>query len=252
MPVKAKYTRLLMGSDGAGGAWDFSGVSNSLETSVAIDALEDTGFQADAKTFVAGDPAGDIKQAGYFHDTDPGSLEEELANAIDDEALLYVAAIYGTHAAAPAAPVAYVAPQTNAANMTLGTKVGALITLSGSWGGGTGLLRGVQIYRGTLSATGAQSYIDLGAAGSNGGTAYLFVTLVTGTATNATCTIQSDDNTDFSSPATEGTFTFSDEGCYAIALTGTIDRYVRLNCTSKGGATSFAVVAIIVVTGVTM
>ena len=74
MPVKARHTRLLMGSDGAGYAYDFSGVSNSLETSLAIDSLEDTGFQSD-RTFVAGDSKGDIKQAGYFHDSGAGSFE---------------------------------------------------------------------------------------------------------------------------------------------------------------------------------
>ena len=56
--------------------------------------------------------------------------------------------------------------------------------------------------------------------GSDGGTAYLFVTTITGTATNATITVQSDDNTSFTSPATEGTFTFSDEGVYVVTMTG--------------------------------
>lgn len=251
MPVKARHTRLLMGSDGAGYAYDFSGVSNSLETSLAIDSLEDTGFQSD-RTFVAGDSKGDIKQAGYFHDSGAGSFEETLAEAMDGGDLLYVAALYGTNAVAPNAAVAYVAPQTNGSSIKLSAKVGNLITLDGGWGSGTGIVRGKLAGSGTIAATGALDYIDLGAMGSDGGTAYLFVTTITGTATNATITVQSDDNTSFTSPATEGTFTFSDEGVYVVTMTGDVDRYIRLNCTSKGGATSFAVFGIVAVNGVTM
>ncbi|WP_230685363.1 hypothetical protein, partial [Streptococcus pneumoniae] len=84
-----------------------------------------------------------------------------------------------------------------------------LITANGSWFDGTGIKRGLQVYRGTISATGTTTYIDTGAVGSAGGYAWIWITAVTGTATNATILIQSDDNTGFSSPATEATFTFS-------------------------------------------
>jgi hypothetical protein len=36
-----------------------------------------------------------------------------------------------------------------------------------------------------------------------------------------------------------------------LSITGGVDRYVRLNCTSKGGATSFDLTALIAVTGIT-
>ena len=46
-----------------------------------------------------------------------------------------------------------------------------------------------------------------------------------------------------------GTFTFSAKGAYEIALTSTVDRYVRLNCTGLGGATNFTVVGVVGVAG---
>jgi hypothetical protein len=77
------------------------------------------------------------------------------------------------------------------------------------------------------------------------------VQTITGTATNASIVLQSDDNTGFSTPGTECTFTFSAVGGYEQAISGTVDRYVRLNCSSMGGATSFVVVCVAAVSGVT-
>ena len=68
---------------------------------------------------------------------------------------------------------------------------------------------------------------------------------------NATITVQSDDNTGFATPATEGTFTFSAVGGQEIALSGAVDRYVRLNATSLGGATNYTVVGVIALSGIT-
>lgn len=251
MPIKSTYTRVLVGSNGAGGAWDFSSVSNSLEVSLQGNSLEDTRFQDSARTYVVGDVTGNISQAGYYDNTGAGTFEQEIAESIANAETLYVAALLGT----ASTPIpAYVSQATNTQDMTITTPVSELITLSGSWGAGTGILRGLHVWGGTFSATGAQTtpgYVDFGAAGSAGGKAWLWVTTVTGTATNATVTVESDDNTSFSSAATEGTFTFSGVGCYPITLSGTIDRYIRLNCTSKGGATSFVVRAVVAISGLT-
>jgi len=197
---------------------------------------------------VMGDPKGSIKQSGYYDNSGAGYMEQEIAESIANAELLYIAALLGTDTPACAA---YVAPATNTENMANSAPVANLITFKGSWGSGTGVKRGLRLYTGTLSATGGQTYIDITTPGAAGGQGYLFVTTITGSATNATCTVQSDDNTGFASPTTLGTFTFSATGAYAVALGTTVDRYVRLNCTSKGGATSFAVTAIVAVNGVT-
>lgn len=243
--VKATYTRLLVNQ------WDFSGVSNSLEVALENAREDVTTFQATGKEFLATDTSGTISQQGYFADAAAGEFEQEIQDSIDDTDTLYVAALFGTNT--EACP-AYVARATNTSGMTLAAQTPGVITVSGEWFQGTGIQRGLRVWTGTFSATGAQTspaYIDLGSAGAAGGNAWLFVQTITGSATNATITLESDDNTGFTSAATECTFTFSAVGAQEQALSGAIDRYLRLNCTSKGGATSFVVVCVAAVSGVT-
>lgn len=245
MARKGRYTRLLVNE------FDFSGVSNSLEVAFDVERIDTTPFQATGSESIAGDTTGTITSSGYFTDVTAGNFEKEMYDALAGSESVYVGALFGTDTAACPA---YVARAANVAGLTIASPVDGVITVNGEWTQGTGVLRGLRVWSGTFSATGAQTspgYIDLGAAGAAGGMAWLFVQSITGSATNATVTLESDDNTSFTSAATEGTFTFSAVGGYEIALSGTVDRYVRLNCTSKGGATSFVVVGIAAVSGVT-
>lgn len=244
--IKATQTRLLVGT--SSDAWDFSGVTNSAEVSLSGEKIENTRFQDTAKTFTTGDVSGSITQAGYFDATGADTLEQEMAAITANNTLAYVGVIFGT---SEATPVAYVAPSTNVEGMKISAPIGGLITIDGSWFDGQGIKRGFQVYRGTISATGATAYIDIGAAGSLGGFAWIWITTVTGTATNAAIKLQSDDDTDFSSAADEGTFTFSGTKAIEVALSGAVDRYLRLNTTSLGGATSFVVAVVAAVKGVT-
>jgi len=132
--------------------------------------------------------------------------------------------------------------------------VDGALAVNGGWNGGSGIKRGLRVWSGTFSATGAQStpaYIDIGAAGTAGGFAYLHIQAITGAATDAVILVESDTATNFASAATEATFTFSAVGAQEQAMAGTVNRYIRLNCTDLGGATNFTVVAIACVSGVT-
>lgn len=246
MAILATKTRLVVGSSSE--AWDFSGISNSLEVALAGEKIENTRFQDTAKTFTTGDVSGTLSQNGYFDSTGAGSFEQEMAEAMANIETLYVGAVFGTD---QATPVAYIAPSTNLEGLKISAPIGGLITLQGSWFDGQGIKRGFQVYRGTISATGASAHIDVGAVGSNGGFAWIWITTITGTATSAGINLQSDDNTDFSSAATEATFTFSGKKAIEVAMTGTVDRYLRLNTTSLGGATNFTVLVVAAVSGVT-
>lgn len=249
---KGRYTRLLVGS--TAGAWDFSGVSNSLEVALNVERLETTAFQETGATSIAGDTSGTLTQNGYYQNPAAGEFEQEMAAAIASTTSLFVAALFGTDT--DACP-AYVAPAANAAGLTLGSEVAGLITASGEWAQGTGILRGLRVWQGTISATGAQTspgYIDLGAAGAAGGTAWIWVRAVTGTATNAAIVLQSSTATGFGSPTTRATFTFSSATGRTQQQSmgaGVVDRYLRLNTTSMGGATSFEVTVIAAVRGIT-
>jgi hypothetical protein len=242
MAVRAAYTRLLVDE------FDFSGESNGLDVSISAKAEDCTVFQETAQTYLTTGIEAMIKQKGYFLNSAAGTFEKEIAEGILASDAVTVAALFGTDTAACPA---YVLRSATTNEFELASKADSVLTLGGGWIPGNGVFRGLRMFTGTISATGTQTYIDLGAAGSAGGYAWLFVQSISGTATSATITVQSDDNTGFATPATEGTFTFSAVGTQEMELSATVDRYVRLNCTSKGGATSFVVVAVIAVYGVT-
>lgn len=243
--VRSRYTRLLVNQ------FDFSGISNALEVAYEVERIDATAFQDTGSTSLALSTAATITQNGYFQNAAAGEFEQEVWESMANSETLYVAALFGTDTPACAA---HVARATNTGKLNIKAEIAGLITVGGEWFQGVGALYGRRVWSGTFSATGAQTtpgYIDLGAAGAAGGYVWLFVQSITGTATNATINVQSDDNTGFSSPATEATFTFGAVGGYEQAMSGAVDRYLRLNVTSMGGATNFTVVAIAAVSGVT-
>ncbi len=242
--IHGRYTKLWVDE------FDLSSQNNSLDMSIAVDGLDGTAFQDTGAVTYAGIPTGKIAQKGYFTGKANGMNEDVLYDRLG-VATATVAALFGT---ADTGCPAYVSRTTGAEKMMIATTPNALMMIDGDWVNGGGIIRGLRMWEGTFSATGAQTspgYIDVGAVGSAGGYAYLFVQTITGSATNATITVESDDNTSFTSAAVEGTFTFSAVGVQTMTLSATVDRYVRLNCTAKGGATSFVVGAIVCVAGVT-
>jgi len=236
MATQARYTRFIVDE------FDFSGDSNGLDVEVTGERIENTRFQDSAKRYIAGIPELMLSQQGYF-EAGTDSIEEELYARLGT-GTANVAAIFGTD---ETNPPSYVLPAVNAHEYNVTAATGELITLSSSWQQYG--YRGIQVYRGTLSSTGAQTSVDFGSAGSNGGYAYLFVTGITGSATNATIDVES--SSDDASFASEGTFTFSDVGSSSVTMTGTVNQYIRANLTSLGGATDITCVLIVCVTGVT-
>ncbi len=242
MPVAAKYTKLLIDE------FDFSGDSNSLSVALTAAALPTTGFQATGETFIAGLTGGSLSHGGYYSGKGAGYIEQELKARLGTSTAVYVGALFGTNGVARA----YVLDTTWGSNLGMEMPVDGVITLSGEWPAVAGLRRGLVVFDGTISATGGTDSVDFGAAGSAGGECYLFVQTVTGTATNATIDIESDADDDFGSGATvEGEFDFSAVGVTKVTMSGDVLQYIRLNCTSLGGATSFRVVAVVCVDGVT-
>ncbi|MFZ1755035.1 MAG: hypothetical protein WBO46_14960 [Caldilineaceae bacterium] len=242
MAVAAKHTKLLIDE------FNFSGDSNSLSLTTAVAALEDTGFQATGTTFVPGLPSGSLSHGGYYSGKGAGYVEQELKARLGTASTVYVAALFGTNGVARA----YVLDTTWGSNLSMEMPIDGLITLSGEWPGVGKLRRGLVVFDGTISATGGQTSVDFGAAGSVGGEAYLFVQAITGTATDATIDVESDADDNFAAGATvEGTFTFSLASVQKVTMSGAVLRYIRINATDMGGATDFRVVAVVCVDGVT-
>lgn len=240
MAIKGTYTRILVDQ------FDFSGVSNSVDVAIDSEEFDVTAFQDEGNVFLTGVSGGTITQNGYFDGGAAGGYEAEVYTRLGSTASHVVAVLFGTQTTGCPA---YVLPGTDSREMTIASPVSGIVTLNGTWGEGSGIRRGLRVFGGTISATGAQTSVDFALAGSTGGVAYVFVQTITGSATNATIVVQSSSNN--STFDNEGTATFSAVGVQTVALTGTVNRYIRLDCTSLGGATSFVVVGVVCVNGVT-
>lgn len=242
MPVRGYQTKILIDQ------LDLSGYTNALQVECPVGVLEYQVLQNAGTLKLPSYPTPMITQNGYVS----GATADEIHDALDDRLAadndVTVGVILGT---ALAQPVAYVLPTTYNGQLRIDAPVANLITINGQWPSGTSrLYRGFQAHYGVISATGAQTGIDFGAAGSAGGRAFLFVQAKTGTITSATIKVQSDSDVGFGTASDEGTFTFSALGAFAIDLSGTVNRYVRINTTSLGGATNFTVLAVVCVAGV--
>ena len=240
--IKGINTRILVGG------YLLSSQTNSTNMQAANNSVETTPFEATAKEYVTLPPDANIDLNGYLtFDTATNATFEKRLHALlttaDTVGLIY----YNT---AVAGSPAYVMPSAYTDNMQIQAPVAGVVTVNGSYTSAVGVRRGICVYSGTVSATGTTTPIDLGAVGSAGGYAYLHVTAEGGTGTNADIDIESA-TTSGGTYASEGTFTFSGIGDYSLTLSGTVNRYVRLNVTDLGGATSWTVHAIVCVDGVT-
>lgn len=241
MPIRATNSLLLIDNV------DFTPQTTSWSVTAQAQGLDCTNLASTALTYALGLPGGKIEHKGFYTGVGAGYLMYELRTRIASGGNGVVTVLADTTATpAPAYTL------TGSYDESLKVDAPApnqLITVDGSWM--TNELRcGKRIYNGTLSGTGNQTAVDFGSAGSAGGVFVLHVTGIVGTATNASFVVASS-TTQGGSYTTRGTITFSAVEGYTATIAGTIDRWVRLGCTSLGGATSITVQAIVAVTNVT-
>lgn len=243
MAGNARYTRVLVGG------YLLSSQTNSITISTEAERQDTTPFEATGKEYVVMPPESTIDISGYttVSATDTGTWEKMTRDTFTTADT--VTRIYSESSTYTGQP-ADVLPNAMASTLQMDFPADGVMTLNASFASSSGLRHGICVYSGTISATGATTAIDLGAAGSAGGVAYLHVTTETGTGTNADIDVESA-TTQGGTYASEGTFTFSGIGDYTLSLSGTVNRWVRLNCTDLGSATSWVVHAIVCVDGVT-
>lgn len=242
MPIKACYTRVLIDR------YDLSGNSNNVELTVDANALEYNVFQNCATQSIPGDPTAQIAHSGYFS-AEVGNLESIFNARLGDAASTWpLGVILGTN---QTIPVGYILESTYNGQLKIEAKTKSLITVAGLWQPqGARLYRGYQLWAGTISATGPKTGVDFGAAGAAGGRAWLWFHGQVGTVTNGVIAVESDDNAGFTTATSRGTFTFSTSGVHHLEIDlATVERYLRINATSLGGATSYNVTVVAGVSG---
>lgn len=246
-PVRGKNARIIV--DG----YDLTGQSSGIIVESNVGVLEWMVLMADGVNKEAGLADIRITHNGYMFGKDAGDLQREIESRILSGAATVVAATLGAHYAAPIAPPAYIIPTSFAQQLRIETPVAGLMTVNGSWPtGDERAYRGKQVYYGAVSATGAKPVVDLGAAGSAGGKAWLHIIGITGSLSGAVdIDLESNSSSTFSGgEAVEATFTNAARGVQAQALSGAIGRYARINVSGLGGATALLVAVYAAVSGV--
>lgn len=229
----------------------FNAATSSVSLAISVAEHDQTNIASSAMEYTPGLPEWRLTQNGYFVGGNADGFADELHDRLGATGAQVAHLPDRTSTNTPA----YVIPDAFNAALPIDAPVDGLITMSGEWAASAGGHRGKLItYNTTITSVAPGTSIDLGSAGSAGGHAYLFVHAIDGSV-NGTST---DTVINVGSSATEGgtydvesTFTFSATGGYARTMTGTVNRWLRINTTDLGGATSVAVTAIVVVTNVT-
>jgi hypothetical protein len=227
--------------------WDFSGETNMFVVNLETSEEEATVLTSGAQEFEPILPMMSIEQNGYISTVGvAGTFERELWNRLATNTAIVACALDIDAAGCPV----YVQDTTGQQGIQLATPANGLMTIKGVWAKARGGKRGFELYDGTASATGTQTPIDFAVAGTNGGACYLFVQTIGGTATNASVKVQSA-TTSGGTYTDVATFTFSAVGAIKQTFVGAVNRWLRLNVISMGGATSFRMMAVACVQGVT-
>ena len=241
MSVSAALVKLLIDQ------WDFSGDNNSVSGEITVPDLDETTFQATALLKQPGLPSATIQHAGYFSGPGAGTIEKELYDRIGTATPVQLGVML--HSSLVNSPM-YISRAAWGQQLRIQAPAKELITLEGQWPGMLALKRGLKIFDGTLSATGAQTSREFSAGGTAGGDAYIWVKTITGGTTGISVRIEHA-TTEGGAYSTLATFAnFTAVGAYTVSLgTGTVNRWLRVNVVGLGGATSFVCVVAAAVNG---
>jgi hypothetical protein len=219
--------------------FDFSGSTSQVDVTFEVGEAERTSLASMAQEFVPLLPKVTVAQNGYFEGVLPDGFEAELRSRFGVGGAVVTVLTERSDADC----VAYVLPDASGYNMVFGAPAANLVTLNGQWGTAAGAVRGKRVFDGVFDAVESGASVDFGAGATAGGQAFLHVASITGTATNATIAVQS--SPDDATWSDEGTFTLSAVGGYSLEMTGTVGRYVRLACSSLGGATAIRCMGVV-------
>lgn len=241
MGVKGWRGRLLVDE------FDFSMDTFSASLSVNVEALESSNWQSGARQYQPDGAKSELAITGYYTGYDAGDIYREMNTRLGTATPAWAAWLVNT--AALGQP-AYVIQAAWNSGITVDTPVNDVLKFEATVQGVA--YRGYTLLDGAVTATGNGTVITLPVAGSAGGSAFLFVRSITGTAVDAAVSIQCDTVVGMSTPTAKGTIEFSDVGVYELAITGTVEQYVRVTIDDLGGATAITAALILCVNDATM
>lgn len=226
--------------------FNFDGDTSQIDVALTVAEADATNLASTALEYVPLLGTGKITQNGYWYGKAAGTYAKELKDRLGTTGTTATVLIGKSTENCRT----ITALDSFNADMKISAPTANLLALNGVWAVTSGLMGGLRVKKGSITATGDGTAYDIGSAGSNGGYLVIHVTSITGTATNASIKLQSS-TTEGGTYADEGTVTFSAVGVHTATLTGTVNRWLRASTTSLGGATAFNVHVIAIVNGVT-
>lgn len=226
--------------------FSFGGNTSGIDVQNTVNEADATNLDSTALEYVPLLGTIKVTQNGYWYGKAAGTYSKELNDRLGTTGTLVTVLVGKSTANCRSISIL----DSYNAQMNISAPTANLMVLNGMWGTTAGAIGGMRVKTGTISATGDGTAYDIGSAGSAGGYVVVHVTAITGSATNAAIKLQSA-STEGGTYADEGTVTFSAVGGYYTALTGTVNRWLRINTSSLGGATNFTVQVFGCVKGVT-
>lgn len=219
--------------------FDFSSAISEVDVQMEVGEAQRTSLASAAEEFRPLLPKMGVQQNGYFEGVLPDGFEAEMRARFGVNGAVVSVITQRSDADCPV----YVLPDAGNYEMAIATPMNGLVTLNGKWGTSGNARRGLRVFDGTFDAIEDGTTVDFGAGATTGGYAWLHVSSITGTAVNADIDVESSaDNVTFVS---EGTFTLSDVGAYALTLVGAVSRYIRLSCVDLGGASAIRCMGVV-------
>jgi hypothetical protein len=241
MALKATQSRIYVDR------FDFSSVTSGYDLRATVGEGEATVLTSDGLDYDPLLPMVELLHRGYVTTVGAaGAFEKEAYDRLGLGSSLVGLEVDTEIVASPV----WMLPGTQNKDMKFAFPAANVMTFEGTWGFSPSGKRGWRVAKGLIAATGTQTPVDFGAAGVNGGDAFLWVQAITGTATNAAFKIQHA-TTSGGTYTDLGTFTVSSVGAFQLSFAGGVNRWIRFSTTGMGGATGFTLMAAVGVNGIT-
>ena len=219
------------------GAYDLSAFFNEASMSQSVETAETTTFGSGAKSYITGLKDGTFSLSGMFDGVAAG-IDEVISASVGDSVNVPITIIPQQDATMVLSDVSF-SGETLETSYEVSSPVGDVVSANMEGQITGGMDRGIILAPKTVvSATATGTSVDQTASTTNGGVGYLHVTANTRNGAITVKVQHSSDNSTFADLITFTSVTSSTIVSERIAVTGTVNRYVRASYTVAGSSGS--------------
>jgi hypothetical protein len=219
------------------GAYDLSAFFNEASMSQSVETAETTTFGSGAKSYITGLKDGTFSLSGMFDGVAAG-IDEVISASVGDSANVPITIIPQQAATMVVSDVSF-SGETLETSYEVSSPVGDVVSANMEGQITGGMDRGIILAPKTVvSATATGTSVDQTASTTNGGVGYLHVTANTRNGAITVKVQHSSDNSTFADLITFTSVTSTTIVSERIAVTGTVNRYVRASYTVAGSSGS--------------